>query len=526
MLEDPWRFAGEWRTKGHLIDGQNDAAKVHALSQKMYDLIIVGSGPGGSMVARQLSQAGAKVLILESGHLYTAQDFNGSDDLYLKLYKNGLLHSTADGSVNLLQGQCVGGSATINWTSSFRMPERTLDHWITNFGLNPLLKQKLAASYDFVESYANVAPWTGSANRNNQALATGAKKLGWQYDLIPRNVKGCWDLGFCGLGCPVNAKQSPLVTSIPDALKHGATLVYGAPVDRLVHDNARIYGVTLATGSRLYARHVALAAGAINSPGILLRSGLQQNLPRIGQSTSLHPSCFSLAQFNTPIDSYYGAPQSIYSDQFLWPDENDKSNLGFKIEAVPLPPVLAAGIFARGTQAVQQDMQTLNHTQGMLALIRDGFGADTGGSVFLDDFNDAKLDYPITDLLTLATRRALYQMAKCQFAAGAARVRPSHLAAEQWFETLDDLEIFLMQATFDKYELSLGSAHIMGGCGFGRSAQDGVVDTNGAVFDVSCLSVVDACVFPTSLGVNPQLTIMALANLFAEDIQKKLKVAT
>jgi len=525
MIE-PWQNEQQWRSDGVLMDALDPLLPAFG-KQPLFDadVIVVGTGSGGATTARYLARGGFKVLMVDSGPFLTAQDFNGSDNLYLKLYKNGLLHSTHDGDINLLQGECVGGSATINWTSSFRLPSNVLDYWQAHFGLTGLHYTELASAFNEMEALTGVAPWTAPPNENNAMLAAGAKKLGWHFGAVPRNVKGCWDLGFCGLGCPTNAKQSPLVTSVPDVLAHGGALLYNAPVVRVLHDGNRAHGVVLKNGLALKARHLVLAAGAINTPGLLLSSGLQPQMPNVGRRTFLHPSCFSLARFHQDINPFYGAPQSVYSDQFLVaPDSYNANRMAFKLEAVPLQPVLAAGLFAQHGKALTVDMGQLANTQGMIALLRDGFGDDTGGVVKLDR-QQARLSYPVSERLKASAKQALLEMARCQFAAGAYEVRPACLSATQWFQSFDKLSHFLSTTSFRQYDLTLGSAHLMGGCGLGDAAHGAVVDAQGFALGLGQLSIVDASVFPTSLGVNPQLTIMAFSRIFARHIEKRLQTA-
>lgn len=520
MLTDPWQERQRWAQLGVLLD-LSVPSDLQKVIDTQFDVIVVGSGAAGAVSASRLALTGKRVLILESGGLYTAKDFNGSEGLYETLYKNGLLHSTLDGGINLLQGHCVGGSATVNWTSSFRLPKRTEAYWSQNLKLS-LDFEELSGIYTKLESRLNIEPWAVKPNANNQALASGAASLGWSYGVVPRNVKGCWNLGLCGVGCPTNAKQSPLVTTIPDAINSGACLAYNGPVQRLLLDGKKASGVVLANGALILASKVVLAAGAVNSPGILLRSGLRDSLPALGESTCLHPTCFSIARFPEKVHPYYGAPQSIYSDHFLWPATNDDLQFGFKLEAVPLQPVLASGLFSRSGQSLASDMKALAQTSGMIALLRDGFDGDRAGQTLLDDHGGARVKYPVTGELTRGAKLALLKMAQCQFEAGATEVRPGHLQASQWFSTLSEVSSFLATTTYDPYQLSLGSAHLMGGAKMGAAKQDSVVNTKGAVHGVRGLYVVDASVFPTSLGVNPQLTVMAVSELFSQHIASLL----
>ena len=146
-------------------------------------------------------------------------------EAYRDLYQESAARKTADKAINILQGRCVGGGTTVNWTSSFRTPVTTLAHWQSAYGLNGFDEPGLAPWFARVEERLGIAPWSVAPNANNAALARGAGKLGIGWHAIRRNVRQCWNLGYCGLGCPTNAKQSMLVTTIPHALDRGATLV-------------------------------------------------------------------------------------------------------------------------------------------------------------------------------------------------------------------------------------------------------------------------------------------------------------
>jgi len=531
MISDPWSDRPAWESDGLLFDGQNMSySATQNMNNIQYDIVIVGSGPGGAVAAERLAQAGLAVAIVEAGPLMTASDFTGSESIYQHLYQDGMFRATADSGIHILQGACVGGSATVNWTSCFRLPQTTAQFWAEKYHINDLSSQ-LEPYYVELEKYLNVKPWLNAPNNNNEILQKGTQQLGWSSGVIQRNVKECWDLGYCGLGCPTNAKQSPLVTFIPQALKHGAHLYFNTQVKRLIYDKGQVSGVYCEIASfgkkselPLKARHVVLAGGAINTPAILMRSQLDKLNPNIGRRTFLHPGAVCLAQFDFPINGSSGAPQSIYSDEFLWPDIS-AARCGFKMEAVPLQAGFASGLLGRHGNHQFEDMQLLSHTHAMISLLRDGFETESqGGIVQVNGSRSIKLYYPVSALASNTFKFAIRSMAQCQFAAGAQRVRPSHLQANQWFASIQELDAFLNNASYDPARLSLGSAHVMGGCpmsGYNyNDSQAGVVDLNGIFNQIKGLSVADASVFPTSLGVNPQLTIMAMSAMLSDNLAK------
>ena len=190
------------------------------------DVAIVGTGAGGGTAAEILSDAGLRVILIEEGPLWTSSDFHMLErESYPNLYQESAGRKTKDKGINILQGRSVGGSTTVNWTTSLRTPSETLAYWRDRFGLRDFEESDLAPWFARMEKRLNVAPWAKPPNANNDVLRKGAARLGIATAVVPRNVKGCWNLGYCGLGCPTNAKQSMLVTTIPAALAKGATLL-------------------------------------------------------------------------------------------------------------------------------------------------------------------------------------------------------------------------------------------------------------------------------------------------------------
>ena len=220
LLRDPFRegLASGWKVI--------DASKLAADAAYEADVAIVGSGAGGGTAAEILSSAGLEVLLVEEGPLATSSDFHMLEsEAYPKLYQESASRKTKDKAITILQGRCVGGGTTVNWTSSFRTPTATLDYWAREFAITGFGPAELAPWFERMESRLGIASWEAAPNANNETLLRGARALGLSTGRIPRNVRGCWNLGYCGVGCPTNAKQSMLVTTIPAALARGATLL-------------------------------------------------------------------------------------------------------------------------------------------------------------------------------------------------------------------------------------------------------------------------------------------------------------
>jgi choline dehydrogenase-like flavoprotein len=500
------------------------------LSSVEVDYCVVGSGAGGSIAAATLAQAGAEVAVVEEGAHHTKRDFNMQEAwAYPALYQEHGNRATDDLSIMILQGRSVGGGTTVNWTSSFRTPEATLRLWADRHGVRGLDAATLAPHFAAVEERLSIGPGArDDVNRNNAKLWDGATRLGWQPELIRRSVKGCARLGYCGLGCPLDAKQSALVTYVPDAVAAGATFYTDCRARLVETDRGRVRAVVADVLDRatdrprgrlvVYARRgVLLAGGAINTPALLLRSKAGTGSGVVGKRTFLHPSVPLVAFYDDPIEGFYGAPQSVTVRRFA--ERGD--DVGYFLETAPTHPMLAAIAFPGAGDAHRRVVERLAHVQATIALLVDGHHDDAGGTVGVDGEGRVKLRYPLSASLREAGRHALASMARLQLAAGAREVMTLHdepltLRTEADVERLAD-------APFGPNLHTLFSAHQMGGCAMGEDPAYSVVNSRGRHHELENLWIVDGSIFPTSLGVNPQLSIYAHARLFATEIVNDFK---
>ena len=498
------------------------------------DVAIIGTGAGGGTAAEIFAEAGLQVVLIEEGPLKSSSDFRMLEgEAYSQLYQESAARKTKDKAISILQGCCVGGGTTVNWTSSFRTPRATLDQWARVHGLAGFAADDLAPWFEKMEARLAIAPWLVAPNANNAALAVGAAKLGISSGTIRRNVKGCWNLGYCGMGCPTNAKQSMLVTTIPGALARGATLVTRARALAFELRGDRIESLRCASmdahgtapGTRrviVRARAFVAAAGAIGTPALLLRSAMPDPHGVIGKRTFLHPTVVSAAVMPERVDGFSGAPQTVFSDHFLDTLPVD-GPIGYKLEAPPIHPLLTAiTVPNHGVQHAHK-MRELPHLQVVIALLRDGFHTDSsGGAVRLVDDGTPSLDYPLNDYLWDGARRALVTMADIQFAAGARSVMPVHgdgIVYENAAAAKNAI------AKFDLRPLvtPLVSAHAMGGCALGVDPRSSVVDPQGRYHHTANLHVLDGSLFPTSIGANPQVSIYAIVAKLASGLAARLR---
>lgn len=496
------------------------------------DVVIIGSGAGGGITAEVLKQAGLKVLIVEEGPLKTSTDFRQNEaEAYATLYQEGGARQTMDRAISVLQGRCVGGSTVVNYTTSFRTPTDTLNHWRDELGLKEITSQALQDSFAYVEQRLHIKPWEAPLNRNNALLEAGLKARGLTPQRIQRNVKGCWNLGSCGMGCPTNAKQSMLVTTLPAALQGGATLVHHLRAERFEYGQGRVQrlvarpvalsGDPAGEPIVIQADHYVLAAGGINSPALLLRSDTPDGPGLIGRRTFLHPVAFSAARFDENVEAWAGAPQTVYSDDFVRRSSLNPG-IGFKIEALPLHPGLAAVLWGGVGHDLMQRFKGYAATQMLHGLLRDGFEPESqGGRVHLNLDGSPLLNYPLTDHVKAGFKRAWLAMAEVQFASGARDVLPLHEQAKP-YTNLAEAARAIHALSDVPHHLGAGSAHVMGGCPMGTSPEKGVVDQHGRHWSLKNLSIHDGSVLPTSVGANPQLSIYGLAHRFSVGLVQHL----
>ncbi len=494
------------------------------------DVCIIGSGAGGAVLAAGLAKQGLDVVVLEEGGWFTKKDFNLEEaSAYPMLYQDRAGRATADQAITVLQGRSVGGSTTVNWTTCFRTPDKVLRHWAAEHGVEGLNSELLAPHFDSVERRLNIEPWSERiANANNRVLYDGCKSLGWEAQATRRNVKECGNTGYCGLGCPIDAKQAMGITYVQDAVADGARVFSDVRADRVVvregrveevqarvlnRENSRPTGVAV----RVRAKAVVSSAGAINGPALLLRSDLNAN-GRVGLRTFLHPVVALPAYYEDPIEGFYGAPQSISSHEFV---ERAAGQMGFFMEAAPLQPVLAVGGSTLVGPAQHEMMRNLPYMGVLIALGVDGFlPGDEGGVVSLRSDGRVRLDYSVSEDLAECFRSAHLAMARIELAAGAKLVQSTHnqpvkLRKEADLETLG-------LAPYGALEHPIFTAHQMGGCAMGSDPSTSVVDPAFRHHDIGNLFIVDGSVLPTSLGVNPSETIYALASHASGLIAKEL----
>lgn len=490
------------------------------------DVVVVGSGAGGGLIAGRLAGAGLKVVVLEAGRYLNEADFHQLELLaFQSLYWRGGPTPTADLNVSLQAGWCLGGGTTVNWTNCLRTKDWVRQQWATRYGLADVATDAFERHLDAVWRELSVNDRCSELNPPQEAMRRGAEALGWSFATANRN----WDperhdpamAGYLGFGDQSGAKRSTAATYLRQAAEHGADVLVGCFVERVLVEGGRAAGVrarwSAEDGSRqasvtVRAPQVVVAAGALESPGVLLRSGIGG--PAVGRYLRLHPCTAVMGDYGTDMKAWWGAPHAGLVDQFA----NVADGYGFLIEGVQYTTGLGASAvpFTTGLEH-KQAMAEFRNTASFIGLVRD----HGHGRVTLDHNGMTVPSYALTDEVDVRnTRRALAAQVRLHHAAGARRIQVLAQGLPTW-RIGDDLDAFVERV--QRIPLRAGgarlfSAHQMGTCRMGVDPATSVANERGELHDVPGVWIGDASAFPTSSGTNPMITIMALASRTAEHI--------
>ncbi len=467
------------------------------------DVVIVGSGAGGAPVAAELAEAGYDVVVLEEGAYYQTRDFTADTSAMVRqLYRDGGA-SMALGHPPILfqEGRAVGGSTVINGGMSWRTPEDVLARWRREAGLD-VTPSSLEPYYERVEKRIHVAPMDEAAIGNdNWLLKKGADAKGWKIVGNLRNQVHCVGSNRCPFGCPTGAKQSALVSYLPRALHFGARVYADVRAERITMHGKRATGVIAksASGHRVYVRAklVVASCGAIQTPALLVRSGIRTRSRMLGGNLSLHPNVKVVALFDEDVTGWKGAHQAFQVREFA------EQGLGC-FAAVNIPPSVLAMSFPHRGRQLGELMQQYNHMVVAGLLCED---TTTGHVKTINGRPQAF--YQLAERDAASMQRGLVLLAEMLFAAGARRVLlPFHHARE--LASADDARRVLADPIPPK-GWEVVTVHMMGTASMGTDRSRAVTDAFGFVHDVDRLLVADASLFPTPVRVNPMETIMALA---------------
>lgn len=487
---------------------------------KHYDVVIIGSGAGGGTIAQALIplvRDGYSVLVLEQGPRLRDDEFNGRElDMSAVLYEDGGGFLTADGTMTLAFGRAYGGSTVVYTGTTLIAPERVIRHWDVP-GLDAADIGQRSRRF-MAENNVHLLP-DSELNDNNRLFRDGARAAGYTCEQFPINLRGCLGSSLCNLGCPNAAKQGTHRVQLPNAERNGVEMVTRA--EALRTDEQTVYARVHARAPgakgqesewapgdyRINAGVVVAAGGSVGSSALLLRSGYGKSLPRLGAGFTAHPAFILVGEHSREITNDVGHPKSFYVDR--------AEEEGFVLETCMYFPFTTAKNLTGFGAEHSAMMRAYPRLQMILVLACDR--ATPGNRIDVDRAGKPVVHYKFTSDVIHSMAAATRAAARIFFAAGAQRVhaptaRP-HIIEARDAGTIDSRirdEYFLPGTT------TVSAAHLMGGCGMGRSAADSVTDGWGRVHGHPRLRVADSSLFPDSLEINPYLTIMSLADRAAE----------
>ncbi|MGD2152216.1 MAG: GMC family oxidoreductase [Gemmatimonadales bacterium] len=495
------------------------------MREREYDIAIIGSGAGGGTVAQELAplcRDGVRIVVLEKGPRLRDDEFSGREvEMAQALYEDGGGFLTADGSLTLAMGCGYGGSTTVYTGTSIAAPQRVIESWnVPGLGYEEVMRR----TRKFIEQNNVHYLDEERINENNQLFVEGCRRLGYDVEQFPINVRGCRGSSLCNLGCPNRAKQGTDRVQLPRAERDGVEVVTRCEVTRLESRSVVARVTSKPEGGkgepspweageyRIRAKVVVACAGAVNSPALLLRSRLPARLPRLGHGFTSHPALILVAEHGRSISNFVGHPKSYYLDQFV-------ESEGFILETCMYFPFTTAKSL-RGFGAPHSAfMRAFPRLQMILVLACDH--VDPANRVTVDRRGRPVVHYRCTPAVKKALARGTLAAARIFFAAGARRVHvPAATQTTVEREDAERLEEIIDERYFRPGGVSVSAAHLQGGCVMGLTADDSVTDSYGRVHGVPWLFVADASLFPDAIEINPYLTIMALADRVAQRIRQ------
>ena len=476
------------------------------------DVVVVGSGAGGASVARVLSEAGMSVIVVEEGDYYDASSYSRDVfDSLPRLYRDsGLTVAEGRPAIPLPVGRCVGGTTVINSGTCFRAPGDILMGWREEHGVE--WATELDGEFEAVERALAVTPVAaGQVGRNAELCRIGAEALGASNGPLARNAADVTCCGSCPTGCAIDAKMAMHVSELPRAVAAGARIRAGRRVTRVLVEGGRAVGVSCRGGYEVRARAVVLAAGALGTPELLLGQGLANSSGAVGRHLRIHPACWVGALYDEPVRGWDGVMQSWAVDEW-----NDR---GLFLEATFSPLSFGAHWLRGAGAAYKARLERFDQ----LGVIGVHLSDRSRGRVSVTREGRLKIGYKLTDDDAAALRFGIARAADVHFAAGAREVYPQvgRVAVLRPGEQTPLVE----QGRFHPGELRLEAFHPMGTTRMGRDPATSVVAPSGETHDVSGLYIADSGLFPTSLRVNPMITIMAVARRIAAGIADQVMSA-
>ncbi len=498
------------------------------------DVVIVGSGVGGSMAAAELCEAGYKVLMLEKGEFVVdAKNSMREKEMFERLYERGPYLCSEDGSMTILAGSTVGGGGTVNWFCSLKTPHYVREEWASKYGLTQFISPWFTRCVDVACEKLAVQTDKVVHTKQNRVLLEGCERLGYHCETAPQQGDPTGDEGLCCVGVKNGRRQGTMNSLLLDAATTGRfSFLPRCFVDRVRIDSATrtANGVLARCCGRaveVSARIVVASGGSLNTPLLLKRTGLRNR--HIGQNLRLHPVVGLFGVMKDSARCYVGAPMTSVSNVVA---NLDGKGYGVRLETPSAHPGLLSGAMPYwGGNKNKRLINKLNNTAMIICLTRD-----TGsGSVWGDEKNRPRVNYCLNAKDKAHMLQAMEKACNVLVAAGAVELGTTHNGIEP-YRVRGNLGIAdprykawirrVYRAGLKANDAALFSAHQMGTCKMGVSPSAGVVDPKGEAWEAKNLFVCDGSVFPTPSGTNPMITIAAISYGTAQNIKAALAKAS
>ncbi len=482
------------------------------------DVVVVGSGASGAVIAHELQTSGQRVIVLEEGPRIPADDYSKmsiSESLRHMWRDGGMTVAVGVGdspTINVTMGRVVGGSSVLTGGVCFRTPERVLTAWQREHGLPSFSAASMDEPFGYVEEKVHVETVPEAMRSKATTLFDrGMKARGLKLESIRRNTKGCRGCGRCNFGCPEKAKLSVDLSFLPQAVEAGAEVISHCLVEKVLSKRGRAVGVQgrVLNGPggkpggklKVHARRVVMACGAWHTPLILKRSGVGKRSKALGKRMTLHPGCRMMARFDEKVEGWKGAMQSAFSEAF--------EARGLTLVSVFIPPsVVGATLPGIGAEH-HRHAQMLPHVAMFGGMIHD----EGGGTIRRGPGREPVVTYRMAKQDRGRVRDLVRTLGETYLLAGAKEIFPPILGLPGGLDADAFRSLDLDAIPLSRFEVT--SQHPLGTARMGPDGKQAVVDEHGEAFDLEELYVVDGSIVPTSLGVNPQLSIMALATRLA-----------
>jgi len=499
-----------------IVDGQHIEMDI---SEK-FDVCVIGSGAGGAVVAKEMSEKGYSVVLLDQGGNHPPSSHRDlSASAVRRMYGNsGLFSGIGNPNIFLPYGECLGGTTVINSGTCFRTPSSIFEKWNKEFNLNSLNENEFIPLFEKIEKEINVMdmPFEHMSKINLKLHETLVKK-GIPGKPLKRNIVDCEGLGMCCFGCTKGAKQSMEVTYIPKAIRAGAKVYTHCKVVEITKTGRKITGVKAkflknknpsSYSLSIEAKITIVSGGTIFTPILLKKNGLG-NKKHLGKHLTIHPTTKVFAEYDEDINGWEGTPQAYYIDIF--------QKQGIMFEGVFIPPDMISFLMPFSGKKLHTFMKNYRKMQSFGLLISDS----QTGTIRNLPLLGPTVFYSLSPEDVVRLKKGITFLARLFLEAGAKKIYPMVHYHKSTLLSEEDI-IEFENANIPAKDFDCAAFHLLGTARMAAKPQDGVVDQNSKLFNYDNLYISDGSIVPSSLGVNPQITIMAFSHRLADHLTTQI----